>query len=141
MSFLKWLFLLACMAMFAFACHSAIYYEVGWTILQGSMCVCLLWCAFWAQVEESRKARHITREPFPFGYRRISPDGERWEWWNGQQWKDCRMFVLHLNVHHEPGMTLNDTFNKYQIIYQLTYEKPFKPCKHFHETDSWHGAE
>ena len=93
----------------------------------------MIWLWFSKSIWEDAEEADRRKTTLTFGFRRISPDGERWEWWDGQRWKSYHSFALHVNVHHHPEMTLKESIELCERKYQLTKQHPSKPCKQFHE--------
>lgn len=90
-------------------------------------------CTYKSALDDER-----TKSSLTFGFRRISPDGERWEWWNGSHWLDYHSFKRLLG---RRAYSQEYDFDDLNNQYGLTEQHPSRPCKRFLEADSSSGAE
>lgn len=137
----KWFFLLLAMAALACLAYMSTKQEYGWAIYYLLASVFSLMAGLELQKKHMAMQERIVHPPIPFGFRRISPDGQRWEWWVGSHFVPKNLFVLHLNARSGMERTLKETEEFYAETYKLTDQHPTKPCKHFLAEDSSLGAE
>ncbi len=85
---------------------------------------CLLIGLMWLCDTLYESVEWTNNQPLAFGFRRVSPDRERWEWWDGTRWLDAKRFTTTLIASH-------GTHGAFELVnrYEVTTDHPFKATK------------